>query len=356
MRILYGVNGEGLGHATRSRVVIQHLIDRGHEVKVAASGRAFPYLQQHLPDVEQIWGLSFALEHGQVDVVKTVVKNVRGSMHGLPETWRRGQQIAKRFDPEFAVTDFEGFTYMFARQHHVPVISVGNIQMVDRCRHKPEVLKGLRRDYLTARTFVRTKLPYAHHYLITTFFYPALRKQRTTLMPSLLRPEVLAAEPQEGQHLLVYGRISETAIDALRSGGIPSRIYGGREDVTADEHDGSLLYRPFSNESFVEDLRTARGVVASAGYSLMSEAVYLRKPMLALPLAGQFEQAMNARYLEQMGFGTCDLTLDHASLERFLEREHEHAGALATYEQDGNDEALEMVERTIERVVAGTPA
>ena len=77
MRILYGVNGEGLGHATRSRVVIQHLIDRGHEVKVAASGRAYPYLQQHLPDVEQIWGLSFALEHGQVDVVKTVVKNVR---------------------------------------------------------------------------------------------------------------------------------------------------------------------------------------------------------------------------------------------------------------------------------------
>ena len=54
---LYGAVGEGLGHATRSRVVARHLIDQGHEVKMVASGRAFPYLSDGLPDVEEIWGL-----------------------------------------------------------------------------------------------------------------------------------------------------------------------------------------------------------------------------------------------------------------------------------------------------------
>src|SRR5687767_7766027 len=34
MRILYGVVGEGMGHATRSRVVLAHLLASGHEVKV----------------------------------------------------------------------------------------------------------------------------------------------------------------------------------------------------------------------------------------------------------------------------------------------------------------------------------
>ena len=58
MRILYGAVGEGLGHATRSRVVAAHLLEQGHEVKMAASGRAYPYLQEHLPDVEEIWGTS----------------------------------------------------------------------------------------------------------------------------------------------------------------------------------------------------------------------------------------------------------------------------------------------------------
>ena len=34
MRILYGVVGEGMGHATRSAVVLSHLIARGHELRV----------------------------------------------------------------------------------------------------------------------------------------------------------------------------------------------------------------------------------------------------------------------------------------------------------------------------------
>ena len=43
MRILYGVVGEGMGHAMRSRVVLDHLT-KNHEVQVVVSGRAHDYL------------------------------------------------------------------------------------------------------------------------------------------------------------------------------------------------------------------------------------------------------------------------------------------------------------------------
>ena len=46
MRILYGVVGEGMGHATRSRVVIEHLLAQGHEVHVVVSGRAQRFLTE----------------------------------------------------------------------------------------------------------------------------------------------------------------------------------------------------------------------------------------------------------------------------------------------------------------------
>ncbi len=166
-------------------------------------------------------------------------------------------------------------------------------------------------------------------------------------MPSLLRPEVLAAVPEQGEHLLVYGRICETAVAALKSSGIPAHVYGGREDVEVDERDGTLLYRPFSNEGFVEDLRTSRGVVASAGYSLMSEAVYLRKPMLALPLAGQFEQEMNARYLAGLHYGTASSALTEPALEHFLEHEPTLIESLSEYHQDGNTVTLERVDAVV---------
>ena len=62
MRILYGVNGEGLGHATRSEVVIGSLLNE-HDVRVMASGAAFKYLEGRLGHGE-VFGPSFAMDHG----------------------------------------------------------------------------------------------------------------------------------------------------------------------------------------------------------------------------------------------------------------------------------------------------
>ena len=353
MRILYGAVGEGLGHATRSRVVAAHLLEQGHEVKMVASGRALPYLKEHLPDVEEIWGTSFVLEHGTVNAWKTLTANVRGGARGVPSDWKRGSALARSFRPDVVITDFDGFSYLFAKSHRKPVLSVDNIQMVDRCKHDAAILKGIHRDYQTARAFIHAKLGRANHYVITTFFRPPLRKKRTTLVPSLLRPEILATRSERGDHLLVYGRISEASIAALEASGVPCRVYGARDGLTAAVQEGHLSYRPFANEAFIDDLRTARGIVGSAGYSLMSEAVYLRKPMLALPLAGQFEQEMNARYLERLDFGTGASTLDESALERFLADEPVHERALAAYEQDGNAEALAVIDGLVDELAGG---
>lgn len=353
MRILYGAVGEGLGHATRSSVVARHLLAQGHEVKMVASGRAFPFLRQQLPDVEEIWGTSFVLEQGTVNMRKTIERNLRDGARGATQDLQHAHVIKRSFDPQLAIADFDGFAYLYAKAHRIPVVSIDNIQMVDRCTHDAELLHGIRRSYLEARGFVGAKLPRASAYLITTFFTPPLRKQRTTLVPSILRDEVLAARSEQGEHLLVYGRISETAIAALEASGLACLVYGARDGLERDVQERNLTYRPFANEAFVDDLRRCRGVVASAGYSLMSEAVYLRKPMLALPLAGQFEQEMNARYLERLGYGTAADALDEPALQRFLEREPLHAEALAGYAQDGNTVTLETVDRTLAELASG---
>jgi uncharacterized protein (TIGR00661 family) len=353
MRILYGAVGEGLGHATRSGVVAEHLLAQGHEVKMVASGRAFPYLAERLPDVEEIFGFSFALEDGKVDTWRTIVKNVRGATGGVPENWRHGAAIAEAFDPELVITDFDGFAYAVARIRRIPVVSLGNIQMVARCTHDADILEGIRVSHAQARAFVGSKLPRADRYLILTFFYPEIASKRTALVPPVLRGEIVAARPEAGGHMLAYGRMAQESLDALSTTGIPTYVYGARDGLEQDVVEGSLTFRPFSNDGFVEDLRTCRGVVASAGFSLMCEAVYLRKPMLAVPLAGQFEQVMNARYLERLGYGVTADHVDERALERFLASEERHLEALAGYEQAGNDETLRAVERTLAELGSG---
>ena len=48
VRILYGVTGEGMGHATRSKVVLSHLVEQ-HDLQVVVSGRAHAFLSRSFP-------------------------------------------------------------------------------------------------------------------------------------------------------------------------------------------------------------------------------------------------------------------------------------------------------------------
>ena len=72
-----------------------------------------------------------------------------------------------------------------------------------------------------------------------------------------------------------------------------------------DRHgrDGNVVYKPFSREGFLEDFAACKAVMATAGFTLMTEAFYLRKPYLALPMRGQFEQELNAHWLAKLNNG-----------------------------------------------------
>ena len=77
--------------------------------------------------------------------------------------------------------------------------------------------------------------------------------------------------------------------------------------------------------------------------------------MLAIPLRGQFEQMMNARYLERDGYGLCAEEVTDEVVERFLDGLDGFEQALSGYEQDGNAVALETVERLAHRRRRGRP-
>jgi uncharacterized protein (TIGR00661 family) len=356
MRILYGVVGEGMGHAMRSRVVLDELTRR-HEVQVVVSGRAYDYLKTRVSErlsVEKIWGYSIVYENNQVKNFKTLLANVKGAVRGWPRNVRAYFDLAEKFQPDVVISDFESWSYLFAKSRRLPVISVDNMQIIDRCRHAREILAGLGADLRLTKAIVRTKVARAFHYFITTFFYPPVRKPRTSLHPPILRPEILAARPESGGHLLVYQTsTSNRALPGiLQRSGLECRVYGLRRDLPADVREGRVLYRPFSERGFIDDLRTARGVVASGGFTLMGEAVYLRRPMLAIPVRKQLEQVVNARYLEASGYG---LGADEISGERlgaFIERLPDFERRLAGYRQDGNRDLLEALERGIASAAA----
>jgi uncharacterized protein (TIGR00661 family) len=355
MRILYGVVGEGMGHAMRSRVVLDALAEK-HDIQVVVSGRAYDYLKSRTSEslsVRKIWGYTLVYEDNEVQKFRTLLENARGALTGWPKNVRAYFDVAEEFQPEVVISDFESWSYLFGKRHDLPVLSVDNIQMIHRCEHAPEITRGLENEFRMTKAFVKAKVAGAAHYYITTFFYPAVRKPNTTLHPPILRPEILAAHPGEGEHLLVYqtSMSNPALVEILAGCGRECRIYGLRRGLTEEVVEGNLRYRPFSEAGFIDDLRTARGVLASAGFTLMGEAVYLHRPMLALPVRKQFEQVLNGRYLEAEGYGmSVEDDLDAGRLGEFLERLPDYARRLETYHQDGNRNLLVAVEKGLAEV------
>jgi len=357
VRILYGVVGEGMGHAMRSRVILDELTKR-HQVQVVVSGRAYDYLKARASErlaVEKIWGYSLVYEDNQVRKFKTLLENVKGALRGWPRNVRAYFDLAEKFEPDVVISDFESWSYLFAKNHRLPVISVDNMQIIDRCRHAPALVKGLGAEMKLTQAIVKAKVAGAFHYYITTFFRPPVRLKRTSLHPPILRPEILAARPEKGGHLLVYQTsTSNRALPKiLEASGFECRVYGLRRDLKADVREGNVIYRPFSEGGFIDDLRTARGVIASAGFTLMGEAVYLRRPMLAVPVRKQFEQVLNARYLEAEGYGLGAEAISGARLGEFIERLPEFERALAGYSQDGNRDLLGALEAGLVAAASG---
>lgn len=353
MRILYGVVGEGMGHATRSSVLLQHLTQR-HDVHIVVSGRAHDFLAKRFANVHNIWGLTIQYEGNSVKAWQTLLQNLKGAVSGWPQNIAKYYELAESFQPDVVVSDFETFSYLFARNHFLPVISVDNMQVVNRCKHAPELLAGYEDQFELTRSIVKAKLPGAFHYLVTTFFYPEVRKARTTLLPCILRDTILQAKSEPGEHLLVYqtATTNQALVDALQASGLPCKVYGMRRELKADQVEGNLVFRPFSETTFIDDLRTARAVVAGGGFTLMSECVYLHKPMLSLPVEGQFEQVLNALYLQQLGYGMHAKALDGPTLGAFLERVPDCQRALQGYSQDGNRKMLEALDAQLEAAAA----
>jgi uncharacterized protein (TIGR00661 family) len=356
MKILYGVVGEGMGHAMRSRVVLQHLTAAGHEIEVMASGRAQKFLATRFEDVHQIHGLHIIYEENRVRPGRTLFSNVLKGIAAVPDQIGAYFKMLEDFRPEVVISDFESWTYFFAKAHGLPILSIDNMQIINRCTHPREVLEGHEAEFQLIKTFVKSKLPGCSEYLITTFFYPPIRKERTKLFPPILRPEILAAKASKGEHILVYGTSegNDTLVSALAASGVPCRIYGIRRDIEADVTEGNLTYRPFSEDGFIADMASSRAVIAGGGFTTMGEAVYLRKPLLAVPVGGQFEQTLNARYLEYMGFGKMAVSLDDPRVvHEFLEAVPACEERLAGYTQDGNRLLLDEVDHFLDRAAAG---
>ena len=135
MKILYGVPSEGMGHATRSKVVIEYLLSIGHDVVIVTSDRAFTFLQQFFGDrVVQIEGFHMAYNNAKVSVKATTIKTIQDAPKQLIKNLKVYFKQLQHQHFDAVISDFESFTNFFANYYIISswVINLGVCKIIKR--------------------------------------------------------------------------------------------------------------------------------------------------------------------------------------------------------------------------------
>ena len=278
--------------------MIHHLEQLGHTVKVVSYDRGYRNLQPDF-DVFETEGLHITSADNRVSKVKTFTENLQRLPRGHKKLSALRKDIFKQFLPDCVITDFEPMTAYLANHYDLPLITIDNQHRIRYMSYPcPARLQTERRMTVS---IIRAMIPRPDVSLVTTFYYGEAKNDRTLFFPPILREAVLSLQSSRGQHVLVYLTSGfESFLNILKSFNREQfTVYG----YDRSGQDGNIVYKQFSKAGFLEDLASCKAVMATAGFTLMTESFYLRKPYLALPMRGQFEQELNAFWMAKLNYG-----------------------------------------------------
>ena len=343
--ILYGVNGEGSGHSTRAKEVIAHLQQQRHSVRIVSFDRGLLNLKETFP-VTEISGLTITYVNNRVRYKRTLAANLLKA----PRVARSNKQLARMVEDEniqLVITDFEPLTCHVAHRKKLPVIAIDNQHAITNT--EVSLPRGFRRDAAAVKVVTRMMTPHADAYFVLSFFPAPVKRRNTFVFPPILRQEVLAAKPRQGDYAVVYVTSPSKELAALlRQVRYKFIAYG----FGCEGQEGNILFKKPSMTGFLSDLTGAGAVIANAGFSLVSEALHLGKPYLAVPVQNQFEQTFNAYYVDKLGYGAWWEKLDKEKVESFLFNLPVYSENLKAYARSGNGALLAKLDALIASLTA----
>ncbi len=342
MKIVYGISGEGSGHSSRARVVIDHLIQMGHTVKIATYDRGITNLKADY-DVFELVGLTIITVDNQVSKSKTLAHN----LVTIPEGQEKLNQLKKtlfvEFAPDCVITDFEPLTAYLANYYRIPLISIDN-QHTIRYQEYP-CPNELKASALLTENIVRAIVPRPCYSLITTFCQGALKNKRSCIVHPLLKESILDLKPQTKDHILVYVTHGfDSLIDLLKLFKRETFYVYGQKGKSVE---GNVHFMEPSKNVFGNLLATAKAVIGTSGFTLMSEAFFLKKPFLATPMQGQFEQELNAIIADDLGYGANMPQPDQMIMAAFLYNLPELTANLENYTGCGNKAVADKLDELL---------
>ena len=344
--VFYCVCGEGMGHAIRTGVVVDKIREK-YDVYIFSSDRAYKYLKSKFDNVYEIGGFNTVYINNKVNNLKTLSDALKRNPTNIKVGYENLYKKAVQLKPDVIVTDFEIYATMLSKIRNIPLISLDNIHMITQT--KIDYPKNHYVEMIKAKGVIKTYVVKPKIHILTSFFYPKVRaKKNAVIYPPIIREEILKLKPKKGDHIVVYqtSRESEKLVRKLKALKNEKFIVYG---FNKDEIDANLCYKHFNEDEFYDDLASAKAVICNGGFTFISEAIHLKKPIYSVPAIGNFEQTLNGFYVQKLGYGEYHEVMNAQRVSVFLKRLPKYQKRLNTVKKTNNDGIINELIYRIEK-------
>lgn len=282
MKILYAIQGTGNGHLTRAKEIIPILKEKG-DVDILISGSECDIVLEY-PITYKLYGLNYTFgKNGGINFWQTFRKvrlfRFLREIKNLP---------VKNYD--LIINDFEPVSAWAAKFKNVNCISLS---------HQNAVLDGaspkngkFKIERLILKYYAPAKLKFGFHFASysSSIFTPIIRKK--IRHSSVINKGHYTVYLPSYDHNKILEVLSEVPL-------VKWHIFSKKTKQLIFKK--NVMIYPINEFDFIKSITTCEGVLCGAGFETPSEALFLNKKLMVIPMKNQYEQQCNAAALEKMG-------------------------------------------------------
>ena len=328
-RFVFLVQGEGRGHMTQAIGLYQMFKSAGHEVIHIFIGksnrREVPsyFFKAFDTNVELLESPNFISdpENKSIRLTASIIYNIQ-FLNNYRKSLRRIHQVVKESRPDGIINfyDFLGGFYNLFFKHNARFFAVGHQFLADH----PDFPFAPGKPYDKQLFLINNRLNSLGAYKKIALSFRSYQPERVGNMvvtPPILRKEIFDQQTIKGNFLLGYmvndGYSQEIIRWHQKNPAIPILCFWDKKgEPEVKKIDETLTFHQLDARKFLDYMSACLGLMTTAGFESICEAMLLGKPVLLVPVSGQYEQACNAIDASQAGAGITD---EFFNISRFLD-------------------------------------
>jgi uncharacterized protein (TIGR00661 family) len=328
MKIFYAVQATGNGHISRAMEILPYLQKYG-EVDILLSGNNAT-LPVDLPVKYRSKGMSLHYScKGTLNYYKTI------SLTSYFQVLKDAKNLpVEQYD--LVLNDFDHVTSLACSIKNKSSINFGH-QASFMSPNTPRPVKINKTGEWILKKYAK-----ATHYIGLHF-----DRYDDFILPPVIKEKIWNAQPSDQGYITVYlPSYCDKDLEKIFSHFHEVRFQVFSRQSSFSRSLKNLTFIPVNNLLFTESLIHCHAIITGAGFETPSEAMFLNKKLMTIPIQGQYEQKCNAEALKKLGVMTLD-KIDTSFPEHFNKWLQNSNPIALAYQKPTAETIEEMMEKAL---------